>query len=302
MGPPIKKTTSIAKLIKESVRFALSGSNVKCEFFIADDLWLSNVDEGQIGQVIQNIIINADQAMPKGGVIRVYCENVVISQHDNLPLKEGKYVKISISDQGIGIPKEYITKIFDPFFTTKQSGSGLGLSTAYSIIKRHDGYITVESQVGVGTTFYIYLPASDKRIEIEEEKIDKLLKGKGRVLLMDDEEMVLEVVGDMLKYLGYEVAFARNGNEAIEFYKRAKAAGHPFDVVIMDLTIAGGMGGKEAIKKLIEIDPEVKAIVSSGYANDPIMVDFKKYGFSGVIAKPYKIKDLSKTLQKVMGK
>ena len=301
-GAPIKKITSIAKLIKESVRFALSGSNVKCEFFIADDLWLSNVDEGQIGQVIQNIIINADQAMPKGGVIRVYCENVVISQHDNLPLKEGKYVKISISDQGIGIPKEYITKIFDPFFTTKQSGSGLGLSTAYSIIKRHDGYITVESQVGVGTTFYIYLPASDKRIEIEEEKVDKLLKGKGRILLMDDKEIVLEVMGNMLKYLGYEVAFARNGNEAIGFYKRAKAAGHPFDVVIMDLTIAGGMGGKEAIKKLIEIDPEVKAIVSSGYANDPIMVDFKKYGFSGVIAKPYKIKDLSKTLQKVMGK
>jgi len=301
-GAPIKKTTSIAKLIKESVRFALSGSNVKCEFFIADDLWLSNVDEGQIGQVIQNIIINADQVMPKGGVIRVYCENVVISQHDNLPLKEGKYVKISISDQGIGIPKEYITKIFDPFFTTKQGGSGLGLSTAYSIIKRHDGYITVESQVGVGTTFYIYLPASDKRIEIEEEKVDKLLKGKGRILLMDDKEIVLEVMGNMLKYLGYEVAFARNGNEAIGFYKRAKAAGHPFDVVIMDLTIAGGMGGKEAIKKLIEIDPEVKAIVSSGYANDPIMVDFKKYGFSGVIAKPYKIKDLSKTLQKVMGK
>ena len=300
-GAPIKKTTSIAELIKGAVGFALSGSSVKCEFFIPDDLWFADVDEGQISQVIQNLVINADQAMPKGGIIKVQAENVVVKQRDNLPLKEGKYVKISISDQGIGIAKEHIPKIFDPFFTTKQSGSGLGLATAYSIVKRHDGYITLESQVDVGTTFYIYLPASDKEIRIEEKKIDKLPKGKGRVLLMDDEEMVLEVVGNMLKYLGYKVEFAKDGSEAIKLYREAKAKGHPFDVVIMDLTIVGGMGGEETIKKLIAIDPEVKAIVSSGYANDPIMANFKKHGFSAVMTKPYNLKELSETLQKVIG-
>ena len=299
-GKPIKRIISIADLIKEAANFALSGSNVKCEFSIPDDLWLIEVDEGQISQVINNIIINADQAMPRGGIIKVSCKNVIVSKEGDLPLKQGRYVKISIKDQGIGIPKKYLSKIFDPFFTTKKKGSGLGLATAYSIIKRHGGHIFVESEVGVGTTFHIYLPVLKRKEKIIKGEIREEIKGSGRVLLMDDEDIVLEVVGEMLRTLGYKVGFAKDGNEAIKLYKRAKASGHPFDAVIMDLTIPGAMGGKEAIKKLIEIDPEVKAIVSSGYSTDPVMADFRKYGFCGVIAKPYEMKELGKILKKVI--
>ena len=300
-GEPIKKLISVAELIKETAGFALTGSNVRCEFSISDDLWSVEADEGQISQVFNNLIINADQAMPDGGIIKISCENVFISKKDNLPLKEGKYVKITIKDQGIGIPKKYLSKIFDPFFTTKKKGSGLGLATAYSIIKKHEGHISVDSEVGKGTTFYIYLPASEKREKVIEKGIEQGIKGKGKVLLMDDEDMILEIVGEMLHFLGYEVEFAKDGNEAIKIYKEAKASGCPFNVVILDLTVPGGMGGKEAIKELKEIDPDVKAIVSSGYSTDPIMADFEKHGFCGVIAKPYKMEELSEILKKVIG-
>lgn len=299
-GAPIKKTASVAELLKDSVTFALRGSNVRCEFSLPDDLWPVEVDEAQINQVINNLIINAEQAMPEGGIINVRAENMVVGTEQGLPLKEGRYVKIAIEDQGIGILKEHLPRIFDPYFTTKQKGSGLGLATSYSIIKRHDGYITVESQLGVGTTIYIYLPASEKPISKSEGKEEKLNLGQGKVLLMDDEEIVRKVAGKMLEHLGYEVEFAKDGAEAIELYKKAKESGEPFDAVIMDLTIPGGMGGKEAIQRLLEIDPQVKAIVSSGYSNDPIMSNFIEYGFSGVVVKPYKIEDLSKTLHEIM--
>ena len=300
-GAPIKKTASIAELIRDSADFALRGSNVKCEFSIPDDIWPGEVDKGQMSQVINNLIINADQAMSEGGIIKVRAENVTVGAEHNLPLADGKYVKIEIEDEGIGIPKEHLPKIFDPYFSTKQKGSGLGLATSYSIIQRHAGYITAESELGVGTTFYIYLPASQKK-EILEKKgaEERPFVGKGKILLMDDEEIVRNVAGAMLKYIGYEVDFAEDGAEAIELYRKAKESGQPFDVVIMDLTIPGGMGGKEAISKLIEIDPNVKAIVSSGYSTDAIMSDFKQYGFSGVIAKPYKIKDLSEVVHKAI--
>jgi PAS domain S-box-containing protein len=299
-GAPIKKTASIAELLKDSATFALRGSNVRCEFCLPDDLWPAEVDEGQISQVINNLIINADQAMPEGGVIKVRAENMTVKPEHNLPLKEGKYIKITIEDQGTGISKEHLPKIFDPYFTTKQKGSGLGLATAYSIIKRHDGYISVESELGVGTTFHIYLPASEKELLKKKDEKERLFVGKGKILVMDDEEAVREVVGNMLKFLGYKVEFARDGTEAIELYKKAKESEKPFDAVILDLTVPGGMGGREAIQKLLEIDPKVKAIVSSGYSNDPIMSDFKKYGFRGVVAKPYKVKELSEELHKVM--
>ncbi|MFQ5865902.1 MAG: PAS domain S-box protein [bacterium] len=304
-GAPVKKTASISELIKDTVEFTLRGSNVKCEYFIPDDIWPVEIDEGQMSQVINNLIINADQAMPEGGNIKIWVENLTINTIRGLPLKSGNYVKISFEDQGVGIPKEFMPKIFDPYFTTKQKGSGLGLATSYSIIKNHDGLITVESRLGVGTTFHIYLPASRNRF-LKKKQIKKVVSrkrpfvSKGRILVMDDELAVRKSVCRMLNRIGYEVELAEDGTEAIELYKKAKDSGLPFDAVLMDLTIPGGMGGKEAIHLLNEIDSNIKAIVSSGYSNDPVISDFKNYGFRGVVAKPFEINSLCQVLEKVI--
>jgi PAS domain S-box-containing protein len=298
-GAPIKKTTSITELIKDSAGFVLSGSHVSCKFEIADDLWPVEVDEGQISQVISNLVINAAQAMPDGGTINVSCKNIAVGVDTSVNLKKGKYIQLLIKDQGIGIQKEYLEKIFDPFYTTKEQGRGLGLATVFSIIKNHEGHIAAESEPGVGTTFTVYLPALEsQRISQRADNIP--VQGKGKVLVMDDEEMVRNVAEGMLKMLGYQVEVAVDGAETIELYKKALESAEPFNVVIMDLTIAGGMGGKEAIKKLSEIDPGVVAIVSSGFSTDPIMADFRKYGFSGIITKPYKIQEMSEALYTVI--
>jgi len=299
---PTVKTTSIARLLKESASFALSGSRAKCEFSLPGDLWVVEIDEGQISQVIDNIVINADQAMPEGGIVKVVAENVVIGTEDFLPLKAGNYVKVSIEDRGIGIPEENLQKIFDPYFTTKQKGSGLGLAVSHSIIKNHNGHIAVESRLGIGSTFHIYLPAFPDRIlpDEKEEKEELPITGNGKILVMDDEEAIRDLACKILDKFGYEVAVAIDGAEAIELYKEAKESNSPFDAVIMDLTIPGGIGGKEAIYMLREIDPEVKAIVSSGYSNDPILTDFRSYGFNGVISKPYGIKELNAVLSNVI--
>lgn len=299
-GAPIKTSASITDLIKDSANFMLRGSNVKCEFSLPDGLWPVEIDEGQMSQVINNLIINADQAMPGGGNIEISAINVMIGSGDNIPLKKGKFVKVSIKDHGIGITKKNLTKIFDPYFTTKRGGSGLGLSVAYSIVKKHEGYITVMSRPGKGTTVYIYIPASHKNVPEKKVLKKNLFMGKKNILVMDDENSVREILSTMLKKLGCEVVCVKDGAEAIIMYKQSKETGKPFDVVIMDLTIPGGMGGQEAIKKLLQIDPEVKAIVSSGYSNDPIMSHFQAYGFSNVIAKPYRITELSKILHDVM--
>ena len=299
-GTPIKKTAAIAELIRDTASFALRGSNVRSEVSIAEDLWAVDVDEGQISQVIHNLVINADQAMPQGGILKMRAENVRIDSKKAIPLPEGKYVAIAIIDQGVGIPKEYVAKIFDPFFTTKQKGSGLGLASSYSIISNHGGHITVESIPGSGSTFTFYLPASEKKIESKKPAIEMLRSGIGKILIMDDEELIRDVARDILKSLGYETDLARDGAEALALYRKAKDAGKPYAAVIMDLTIPGGMGGEEAVKKLLAIDPDAKAIVSSGYSTGPIMSDFKAYGFSGVITKPYRIADMGATLQLVI--
>ena len=299
-GAPIMKTAFISELLRDSAGFALSGSNVRCEFSIPDDLWRIEVDEGQIAQAISNLIINASQAMPGGGVINLLAENIVVDERQGIPLNNGGYVKISVTDHGIGIPKEHFQQIFDPYYTTKRGGSGLGLAIAYSIVKRHNGYIDVKSIPGKETTFSIYLPASPKEALAEKESGEKIRGGKGKILVMDDEKMIRDVVGDMLGILGYEAGFAKDGAEAVELYKKAEQSVRPFDAVIMDLTVPGGMGGKEAVRKLAEIDPEVKAIVSSGYSDDPVMADFRKYGFSNVVAKPYNIKELGDALYEVL--
>ena len=243
-------------------------------------------------------MINASQAMPEGGTIRVEAENLTIDDGHGLPLKPGRYIRISIKDQGVGIAEKHLANIFDPYFTTKHDGSGLGLATAHSIIEKHEGHITVESLIGVGTTLHIYLPASDKMIPEKEEV--QLIKGQGRILVMDDEASLRKMLGRMLKNLGYESKFAKDGAEAIEMYKAAKKSEKPYDAVIMDLTIPGGMGGKEAIEKLLEIDPEVKAIVSSGYSDDPVLTNFQEYGFMGMMPKPFESLSLGKVLHEVL--
>ncbi len=300
-GAPIKKTASIIEIIRESSEFALKGSNVKCEYIVADDIWSVEVDEGQMNQVIHNLILNADQAMPEGGTIRIHAENFDFNSGTGLPLEKGRYLKIIIQDQGIGIEKERLQKIFDPYFTTKEAGRGLGLSITYSIIKNHAGHISVESEIGTGTIFKIYLPASEEQVKEKEAVEHASVSGEGKILIMDDEELIRESVGEFLTMSGYEIEYAEDGDKAIDLYQKAMETLKPFDAVILDLTIRGGMGGKEAMKKLLDIDPGIKAIVSSGYSNDPMMANFREYGFSDVLIKPCKSpEELSKILHRVL--
>jgi PAS domain S-box-containing protein len=299
-GAPLKKPLSVKRLVEESAGFALRGSKSRCACTLPSDLWAVEADEGQLGQAIHNLIMNADQAMPDGGTVTVTGENVTVGDGNSMGLKAGHYVMISVADKGTGIPAEFVQKIFDPYFTTKHKGAGLGLATCYSIIKRHDGHITVDSVLGAGTTFLVYLPATDHAVP--EGTVDDLrpIQGSGRILIMDDEDMVREVATRILNTMGFDVACSSDGSQAIALYVEAKKSGKPFDAVIMDLTIPGGMGGKEAVKRLLDIDPSVKAIVSSGYSNDPIMAHFREFGFSGVVAKPYSIRTLGEMVKKIM--
>ena len=299
-GEPIKRAVSIATLLKDTIDFALSGSNARCEHDLPEDLWPIEADEGQIGQVIQNVILNADQAMPGGGVIQVRAENVTIAEHDPLPLQPGHHVKVSIVDQGIGIPEEHLKKVFDPFFTTKQKGSGLGLSSSFSIVNRHNGALQVESRLGGGTKIHVYLPALPEARAKRGAKRDASYRGEERVLLIDDDETLRRSIGKALGRLGYEVEHAQDGAEGIAAYQKARTSGQSIDVVIMDLTIPGGMGGKDAARELLRIDPDAKLIVSSGYSTDSVMSDFRAHGFRAVISKPYRIEDLGETLRSVL--
>ncbi len=300
-GSPVKKLLSAKELIVDSAGFAIRGSKSRCEFEIAPDLRAIEADEGQLGQVINNLVMNADQAMPDGGTVTVSGENVTLTAENPLLLEPGDYIKISVADRGIGIPKDNLKKIFDPYFTTKDKGIGLGLATCYSIMKHHDGHITVESTPGAGATFSLYLPASSVQTVPAASNTGRTpVHGTGRILVMDDEDIVRDVLHRSLTHLGYMVVSAHEGNEAITLYAQALKSGQPFDAVIMDLTIPGGMGGREAVIKLREIDPGVKAIVSSGYSDDPIMARFRDYGFSGVVSKPYTLKTLSETIHSVI--
>ena len=299
-GAPIKKTTSIKKLLRQTVDFALSGSNIVCIYTIQNDLWNAEIDEGQISQVIHNLVINAMQAMQEGGAIEVKARNAILDEQSPVPLKPGHYLCIEITDQGTGIPPENQKYIFDPYFTTKENGSGLGLTVSYSIIKRHDGLISFESEFGRETTFIIYLPSSKARIMDEHDDEQKNVLASGRVLVMDDDEVILRVAGNMLTHLGISADFARHGQEAIDMYMKSMEADHPYDIIIMDLTVPGKMGGKETIARLKEINPAVKAIVSSGYSNDPVMAHYSDYGFKDVVAKPYRIEDLKAVINRVM--
>jgi PAS domain S-box-containing protein len=299
-GAPVVKTTELIVLIHEIVQFSLRGSNVQYRFQPVPDLRLADIDETQIRQALGNMIINAQQAMPAGGTVFVKAENIDIDADDSLPLNNGKYVKISIADEGHGIPEEHLTKIFDPYFSTKQKGSGLGLSTAYSIILQHKGRIEVESGAGAGTVFHVYLPAVSSQKDVKKEAVEKPAVLNRRILVMDDDESVLKYIKRLIEMFGYDVDVAVDGNDAIRAYSDAMKTGAPFDAVIMDLTIPGGMGGRDAIKKLLEIDPGANAIVSSGYSNDPVISDYKDYGFNGFVLKPFNMDELNKVLHETM--
>lgn len=299
-GQPIKTPVSFARVIEDTALFSLRGSATRCVFHLADGLWPGIADEGQISQVISNLVINADQAMNGSGQVTIGAVNVVINDGESLPLQPGNYVKISVSDQGPGIPRKDLSKIFDPYFTTKENGSGLGLSVVYSVVRNHGGHLTVHSQQGTGATFSVYLPASPDLVPGDLSERPKQHLGSGSILVMDDEEIVRNVTAEILRSLGYEVMTAHDGAEAIDLYTRAMKTATPFDVVIMDLTIVGGMGGKEAVQRLIEIDPSVRAIVSSGYSNDPVMSHFRDYGFRECIVKPYRSADLAALLRRML--
>lgn len=301
-GEPIKETSSLENIIKDSANFVLQGSRVACDFNFSDQLRLVEIDKDQVSQVIQNLVINANHAMPDGGIVKITCENITLNDNSRpSKLDGGEYIKISIQDSGVGIPTNVVDKIFDPYFSTKDKGTGLGLAISLSIINKHQGDVIVESTPGIGSTFTIYLPATDK---IEPEKQAPLIAqrslSKAKVLVMDDDEMIRGVVKEMLKKLGHEVTLASDGSEAIKSYKESINSDNRFDLLIMDLTVPGGMGGKEAVQEILVLDKDAKAIVSSGYYNDPIMAHYQDYGFCSAIGKPFKLSELADVIEQVI--
>ena len=303
-GDPMKNTENVGEILRDAVNLALTGSDLSSQVNVPEDLWFVDCDKGQIYQMIANIVINAKEAMPGGGVIEIEARNEQLADDKILSLGAGRYVRFSVRDHGKGIPSEHLEKIFTPYFSTKQRGAqkgmGLGLTTAYSIVKRHNGHIAVGSEMNVGTVVSVYLPASEKNAI--EPTIDETghIAGSGKVLVMDDEEMVRDLARKMLSLSGYEVDVAEDGKAAIEKYKTAKAKGVPFDAVILDLTVRGGMGGSEALKELLKTENDVKAIVSSGYSTDPMLSDYHQYGFKGALSKPYGIRELLNVVQNVI--
>ncbi|NPA25107.1 MAG: PAS domain S-box protein [Deltaproteobacteria bacterium] len=292
-GEPVKELVDIEAIIRETAEFFLSGSNVRLKFDFAPDLKGLEVDKGQFCQVINNLVVNADQAMPEGGTLTIRAENVI---DDDL----GPAVRITVVDEGVGIPPKYLEKICEPYFTTKAKGSGLGLATVHSIVTRHGGRLQVTSEISRGSCFAITLPATDKKQEAKGQR-SGIVKGSGRILVMDDEEVVRAVCVEFLENLGYEVEGVADGREMLDLYRRNLSQGKAFDLVIMDLTIPGGMGGKEAIAALLKIDSAARAIVCSGYSQDPVMANFREYGFQGTCAKPFDLVVLSQMVKKVIG-
>jgi len=300
-GAPIRKAASMEAFLRESLGFALRGSNARLALELAPDLWPAVFDAGQISQVFNNLLINAVQAMPNGGTVTIAAVNAVLEAGNTYGLAPGRYVKIRVTDEGIGIPAEHLTRVFDPYFTTKKTGTGLGLATAYSIMRRHDGYIGACAGEAVGACFRVLLPAATEVERPASASDSSLHCGAGRILLMDDEAPVRAVGSGLLGHLGYDVSTASDGDEALARYRQAQAEGAPFDLVILDLTVPGAMGGRECLDRLRELDPQVKAIVSSGYSTDPVMANHAAHGFRGVISKPYEVADLSDTVCRAIG-
>ncbi|NMC75198.1 MAG: PAS domain S-box protein, partial [Geobacteraceae bacterium] len=301
-GEPVKKVLDVGRVIRDSVSLSLHGSNVAVETKISDDLWPIEADEGQLGQVFNNLLINADQSMPQGGVVRVEACNQHLSANRVPSLAPGRYVLVSVIDQGTGIPPENLDRIFDPYFTTKKSGTGLGLTALHSIVRKHGGQVLVTSRLGVGSVFRVYLPACGQGTAAEggaeRAGASPFPTGECFVIVMDDEEIIRDMAREMLSLLGCRAAVCSCGEEAIELYRDAWERGERPDAVIMDLTVPGKMGGLEASAALRDLDPEALLIVSSGYSNDPVLSDFRKYGFFECLAKPFRLEDLGAVLKR----
>lgn len=301
-GAPVMESITLDTLVEEVIRFDLSGSSVKPVFKKSEDLWPVQADKGQIQQVFSNLTINARQAMHDGGHLYITLENADVRENMVPGLDQGRYVRITVTDEGTGIEAKYLDRIFDPYFSTKQAGNGLGLATAYAVINKHGGRISVDTQLGVGTTFTLYLPAAES-MPTEKRQPVRACPDKAqtsRILVMDDEDMICRLVCQMLGGAGFTVEMAPGGREAIDLYKQALDARMPFDAVIMDLTIPGGIGGKDAVKGILKIDPKARVIVSSGYADDPVMACYSEYGFKGVVTKPYTKARLLEVLSQVL--
>ncbi len=302
-GEPVKEKMSLTRLLQESAEFVLHGSQVLCEYSFPDDLWVISADSGQISQVVQNIILNAKHAMPEGGKIIIRCCNEKdLTAEFPLNTKEGDFVRITIQDNGIGISRDILTKVFDPYFTTKQDGSGLGLAICHSIIHKHGGDIKVQSNPGKGTVFTIYLPADPLAdlTDVKEQKPRPTIKA-ARIIVMDDEEMVRNMIREQLSILGHEAVLAVDGKQAIKKYQELQKNNKEIDLIITDLTIPGGMGGREAAEKLLQINPDLKIIVASGYSNDPVVANFRDYGFCAAITKPFNLEELRRGIESALG-
>jgi two-component system, cell cycle sensor histidine kinase and response regulator CckA len=290
-GEPVKRPVSLPALLQDATTFALRGSGVTPRFDLPPDVWPVQADPGQLAQVVQNLVINARDAMAGRGVVTVAAHNLTLTDAESLPLLQGPYVRVTVADEGHGIPGELKSRIFDPYFTTKQKGSGLGLAVVYSVVVKHDGYVTVESEVDRGSSFHVYLPALAGEGPTAPPALPTV-PHKARVLVMDDEEIVLRVAKKMLERLGYEAVIVTGGSQAVTLYREATEAGRGFDAVILDLYVPGGMGGTETLSRLRTIDPEVRAIVSSGYSSDRVMAQYAAYGFVAAMDKPYSMETL----------
>ena len=302
-GSPLRAAVALPELVRESAKFALHGTAVRSEFAAVSDLWSAEVDKGQIGQVVHNLALNAVQAMPHGGVLRISLCNVEVAAGESAQLAPGRYVRCAIADTGEGIKAESLERIFEPYFSTKQKGSGLGLAMVYSIVRKHQGHITVESEPGRGTTFELWLPAAgEPRTEpaVDADSATTAARSTGRILIMDDDEAIRRLGATALQRSGFAITCVDDGAAAVREFGAARAAGRPYDLVIFDLTVPAGMGGREAIAAVRRLDPTVLAIVSSGYSQDPVMADHRAYGFDAMVPKPYEIGELIVAVERLL--
>ncbi len=298
-GAPVRDVTPIREWIVESAKFVTRGSNCRCEFRVAEDLDTVEVDIGQLNQVMNNLLINAMQAMPQGGTIEVSAENTLFDGDDSQGMPAGRYVHISVEDHGVGIPSELLERIFDPFFTTKASGNGLGLASSRSIIEQHGGSLTVRSTVGQGTVFDVYVRSSAAAPQRHPEQ--QVVAGKGRILVMDDDSGMRLVFQRMLEHLGYTCDVCSDGDEALDRYEEAMRSGTGYDAVILDLTVPGGRGGAHVLEQLKAVDPAVVGVVTSGYTEDDVLARYEHHGFRGRLQKPVRLAALSAEMARVMG-